>query len=674
VTLASVLVLFTFALYVLTLGAAVLVGGRAGRAIVAAANASAAAAAAALGGVCLLQHHTFVWSVPQLLAFGGIALRVDGLSGFFLLVIGVVGAPASIYAYGSGRSGGGRVQLGVQGAAHTALLLAMTLTVTADNALTFLVGWELTSLAAYLLVLSDPAAAGAVRAANWYLSVTHAGFGALIAMFFLLSGGDLAASFETMRAATVPSGVRNAVFVLALFGFGAKSGLIPLHVWLPLAHPVAPSHGSALMSGAVIKLGVYGFVRIVFDLLGSGPAWWGGLVLAAGGVSALLGILYALMEDDLKRLLAYSSVENIGIVFLGLGGSLLLQSYGLEALAIIGVVAALFHTLNHACFKSLLFLAAGAVVHTTHTANMNRMGGLIGRMPVTAFLFLVGAAAISALPPLNGFASEWLVFQTLLAGVAVPRPEVAMLMPVAVGLLALTGGLAAACFVKAFGITFLAIPRSHEAEEAREAPFSMRAAMSLLAVACLVLGVAPFAITTPLVQLVSDIESLRAEAAVSLNAGWIVQVPHGFGHMSPPVLALVLVAVTAASAGLVVILAGRRLRIGETWGCGRIGQTPRMQYTASAFAEPLRRVFAEIYRPTHDLSVQAHPQSKYFVRDMEYRTDIYPWFERRLYGPLITMLGFAAARTRRLQQGLVHLYLLYMVVALIVLLVLSQWL
>jgi len=358
------------------------------------------------------------------------------------------------------------------------LLLSLSLQVMADNVLTFLVTWELVSLAGYFLVLAEPDQPGAVPAANWYLGVTHAGFAALAAMFLLFSGGRLGASFEWLRSTALSAGMRDAVFLLALVGFGTKAGIIPLHVWLPRAPPVAPPHGSALMSGVVLKMGVYGLVRVVFDLLAAGspegvgpggfPHWWGVLVLGLGTASALLGVLYALMQHDLKRLLAYHSIENIGIIFMGIGAALLLVGYGLPLVGALALVAALYHTLNHASFKALLFLGAGAAVQATGTRNIEAMGGLIKRMPVTSFAFLVGSAAISALPPLNGFASEWLLFQSLLGGLRIPVTAVALLMPIAVGLLALTGGLAAACFVKAFGITFLALPRSAAAAGAQE--------------------------------------------------------------------------------------------------------------------------------------------------------------------------------------------------------------
>jgi hydrogenase-4 component B len=463
------------------------------------------------------------------------------------------------------------------------------------------------------------------------------------------------------------------VFVLALIGFGSKAGLVPLHVWLPLAHPAAPSHVSALMSGVMIKMGVYGLLRVTLELLGGGPAWWGGAILAAGAVSAVLGVLYALMEQDLKRLLAYSSVENMGIVFLGLGAGLLFQSYGLLPLALVGLVAALYHTLNHACFKGLLFLGAGAVIHGTHTRNMEELGGLIKRMPRTAFGFLVGAAAISGLPPLNGFVSEWLVFQALLGGPQLTRPELGLIMAFAVGMLALTSGLAAACFVKAFGITFLAMPRSAHAAVAREVPRAMQLGMGALAVACFALGVAPSLVVPRLAAAVAGLGGLPAGLLTEMPRVTL-EVPGTAGVIAPAVLAAGLLLVPLAIvAAFRLGAADRRLRVGDTWGCGRIGQTPRMEYTATAFAEPLRRVFAELYRPTEDLSIDFHPESKYFVQSIAYRSEVNPWVERLLYPPVVSFLRWTAFRVRWLQAGSLHLYLLYMILALVALLLVSRW-
>lgn len=632
-------------------------------------------AAAALGVAALVSGQPLSLNAPALIPLTGLVLRLDGLGAFFLVVVGVLGLAAGVYGFSYTAVYEGRYSLRLMGAMLNILLLSLCLQVLADNALTFLLMWEVMSLSAYWLVLTEHDQPGAVAAAGWYIAMMHVGFAALVAMFLLLSGGDLTASFAAMRlgSAGLSVSVRNAVFLLALLGFGSKAGIIPLHVWLPLAHPVAPSHISALMSGVVIKMGIYGLIRIVLDLLGGGPVWWGGLVLALGAVSALLGVLYALMEHDLKRLLAYHSVENIGIILIGLGAGLIFHSYGLMAQAAIGFIGGLYHTINHAAFKGLLFLGAGSVLHATHTRNMEELGGLIKRMPWTAFFFLIGAAAISALPPLNGFVSEWLVFQALLGGFNIPAPEVAVLMPVAVGMLALTGGLAAACFVKAFGITFLAIPRSAEAEHAHEAPLSMRLGMAILALACAGLGLAPFVVTPLLGKALAGLGGMPATAtAFSLNLS--LQPAEAFGQISPTGVGIILLVILALTP-VIMRLAGvnRRLRVGDTWGCGRIGQTPRMEYTATAFAEPLRRVFAELYRPTKELTIDFNPDSKYFVQSIEYKSEITPLFDRLIYDPFVRLVRSTARQVRRLQAGSLHLYLVYVTVALVILLFAARW-
>jgi hydrogenase-4 component B len=667
-------VMFTVMVFSFLGGALFALGvrGAFGRGLVAAGATTGSLASLALGVISLRGDSTFALTAG-FLPLTGLALRVDGLSALFLIVIGLVGAAAAVYGFGYSATYEGRYSLRSLGALLNGLLFVLAIQVMADNVLTFLFAWEVMTLAAYLLVLTEHRQPSTVRAATWYIAVTHAGFAALLAMFLLLSGGELSASFSSIRSAAPGLTVRTPIFLLALVGFGAKAGIIPLHVWLPMAHPVAPSHVSALLSGVVIKMGVYGFVRVVLDLLGGGPAWWGGVVLALGTVSALLGVLYALMEHDLKRLLAYHSVENIGIIFIGLGAGLMFHSYGLMTLAVLGIVAGLYHTINHACFKGLLFLGAGSVLHATGTRNMEEMGGLIKRMPRTAAAFLVGSVAISALPPLNGFASEWLTFQALLGGSFIPQPVVGVVMPVAVGLLALTSGLAAACFVKAFGITFLAIPRSPAAEHAHESPRSMQVGMGALALACVVLGLTPFLVVPLLGATLGGVAGLPPTAP-AFTLALPLRVPGTVGSMSPPLLALGLVLLLGLiPLGLRLFGANRRLRVSDTWGCGRIGQTPRMQYTATAFAEPLRRVFAELYRPTKDLSIDFHPESKYFVQSIEYRSEIHPWFEKALYEPMLSVLRGTANRIRWIQAGSLNLYLAYMAAGLLALLLVARW-
>jgi hydrogenase-4 component B len=444
--------------------------------------------------------------------------------------------------------------------------------------------------------------------------------------------------------------------------------MLPLHAWLPEAHPAAPSPVSALMSGIMLKTAIYGMVRVIFDLIGNVRWEWGMLVLIVGAGTTLFGVLYALMQHDLKRLLAYHSVENIGIILIGIGAGLIFHSYGLTALAALGFIGGLYHTLNHASFKGLLFLGAGSVLHGAHTRNMEEMGGLIKRMPVTSLCFLIGAIAISGLPPLNGFASEWLVFQSLLGGFNIPKPEVAVMMPVAVGMLALTSGLAAACFVKAFGITFLAIPRSREAEQASEAPFSMRAGMAILALACVALGLAPFIVVPALGRILAGLGGLPdTHPAFTLKLS--LATPGGASRVSPALMAVgALIILGLIPLVMRALRANRKLRVGDSWGCGRIGQTARMEYTATSFAEPLRRVFAELYRPTKELTIDFHPESKYFVQSIEYKSEITPWFEKYVYEPLLWMVRLLAVNVRRLQFGSLHLYLFYVAIALVVLL------
>jgi hydrogenase-4 component B len=554
-------------------------------------------------------------------------------------------------------------------------LVCMGLVTMAGNVLTFLLMWEGMSLTSYFLVITENSENSTLRAGTWYAAMTHLGLAALLAAFVLLMGGGTG-SFADIRVnlSGLSATTRDAVFLLAFFGFGSKAGIVPLHVWLPKAHPAAPSHVSALMSGVMIKLGVYGILRVALDLLGGGPAWWGTLVLGIGVISALMGVLYALMEQDLKRLLAYSSVENVGIILIGIGAGLIFHSYGLMALATLALVSGLYHTLNHASFKGLLFLGAGAVLYSTHTRNMEKMGGLIKRMPWTALFFLIGATAIAGLPPLNGFASEWLVFQSLFAGFNIPSPELAVLMPVGVGMLALTSGLAAACFVKAFGISFLAIPRSSEAKNAPEAPLSMRIGMGILAVMCVGLGIAPV-VAVPFVGNIIGGYGQLPHPVPQLTFNLSLQTPDAFGQISPTLAALGLLLIL----GLIPIAfrifrVNRSLRVGESWGCGGSGQTPRMEYTATAFAEPLRRVFAELYRPTKELSIEFNPDSKYFVESIAYNSEITPLFDRWLYDPFLRGIRFVSRQVQRVQAGSLHLYLVYVAALLVILLLIARWL
>jgi hydrogenase-4 component B len=623
-------------------------------------------------GMAGLAGGTLTVSVAWILPIGGVALGLDQLSSFFILVIAIAGVPSALYAIGYAREYEGRYSIAGMGVALNLFLASMALVVMARNALTFLALWEMMALASYFLVMTEKDKRETEQAGWLYFVMTHAGFACLLVGFLLLSAATGSMEFAVWHAgaASLGSATRNLIFLLLAVGFGSKSGLIPLHIWLPQAHPAAPSHVSALMSGVMIKLGVYGLVRVGFDWLGAGPSWWGGGLLVVGAISAVLGVLYAMVDPDLKRLLAYSSVENIGIIMLGVGAAMLFQTYQLPALGALALVASLYHTLNHAVFKSLLFMGAGAVLYAAHTRNMEEMGGLIKRMPQTAVCFLVGSVAIAALPPFNGFISEWITFQSLLLSFQIPDKAVNLTFALSIAALALTSGLAAACFIKAFGISFLALPRSEPARNAREVGFSMRAAMALLAVACLALGVAPFAV----LQLLSKTTAALLGAAPDMEFTWNrIAANDGFATVSPLWIAVALAGLLASiPIALRIFKANTARRYYETWGCGRAVQTARFEYTAASFANPFKRVFSLLYKPVKELAIEFHPESRFFVRTISYRNDARSVFEDALYGPLNRMLRSVAERVRLLQSGNINVYLLYILVTLVVLLLIAR--
>lgn len=604
--------------------------------------------------------------------FGPVTVRADYLSAFFLAVIGAVGAAASVYALAYSREYYGR-RLGLMAALFAAFLLAMAAVVTVSDVVAFLVAWELMTVASFLLVGHEREQAASRRAAYIYFVMTHVGTAFIMAAFLLLvpAGGGL--GFADLAA---PAGwLRDAAFVCALIGFGTKAGVIPLHVWLPEAHPAAPTHVSAVMSGVMIKTAIYGLARFCLDFLGPGPLWWGGAVLAAGALSAVLGVLYALMEHDVKRLLAYHSVENIGIILLGVGGGLVFAGAGLPGLAALAWAAALFHVLNHALFKSLLFLGAGAVLQTTHTRDVEHLGGLIRFMPYTAAFFLAGAVAIAGLPPLNGFVSEWLTFQALFA---LPAAFAGLAGKLAaallVALLGLTGALAAACFVKVFAMIFLAKPRSSHVTGAREASGLMVAPMGLLAGLCLVLGVLPTGLLGLLARTVTPFLGPEAAGALATEAWYAV----GFaaapaaGTMSPAALVLGLAAGTAAALAASRLCGAPKVTAGETWTCG-IVPTARMEYTATGFSGPIRRAFGAVLLP-RPLVAADDGDHRYFGRRVTFQVRITYVFSEMVYGPLNRAVVTAARFMKRLQMGSVQLYVGYILAVTVAALVWStRW-
>jgi hydrogenase-4 component B len=594
---------------------------------------------------------------------------VDRLSAWFLLVLALLGVPIAVYSLGYLGHGLLARRSPFVAIGFSVLLGAVEMVFTADGVVGFLFAWELMTLANAALVTTEHEVRETRRAAFLYLAMSHIATGCLFAGFLILSAAAGSLSFAHVLAGTSLSGARrDAVFLLFLAGFGVKAGVIPLHGWLPEAHPAAPSSISALMSGVVIKTGVYGLFRVCAFGLGPPALSWGVLVLVSGGVSAFLGVLYALMQHDLKRLLAYHSIENIGIILLALGAGMMALSSGRGELAAVGIAASLYHVLNHAVFKGLLFLGAGGVVMATGTSQIEEMGGLAKRMPWTALFFLVGSAAISGLPLLNGFVSEWLLFQALLFGFQLsPEALVRFLFPVAGALLALTSALAAACFVKAFGVTFLALPRGEGAAKAQESPWVMLVPQAFLALACVALGLVPGFVLSGLRGVAASLPGVRPAPEMVRGVFAIAPGPGHFDHLAPLVVALA-VLLGVGLAGALSLAAGYRVRRASTWGCG--GElSARTEYTATAFSKPLMMIFRAIYRPTREVHAVGEA---YFPREVTYRAEIEPTFDRFVYGPLTRGVLAVAERMKVIQAGSLHAYLAY-VIALVVSLVLWLW-
>ncbi len=587
----------------------------------------------------------------------------DSLSGFFIVVISLVALAASLFSIGYARA---VTHAKTMGFLFNLFILSMYAVVTSANIITFLICWETMSIVSYFLVTLERDEESA-RAGTVYAVMTHIGTACIIGSFLVLYGYTGHADFAGIKAAalSLPGEIKSLVFILFLTGFGTKAGIIPLHTWLPRAHPAAPSNISSLMSGVMIKTGIYGIVRMNMDVLGTGAEWWGISILVVGAASSVLGVLYALMEHDIKRLLAYHSVENIGIILLGIGASMIFRSNGLYSLSAIALVAGLYHTLNHAVFKGLLFLGAGSVMHATHTRNMEDMGGLLKSMPYTGLFFLVGSVSICALPPFNGFVSEWLTFQSLLLGFESPSLTSKIISPLGGAALALTGALAAACFVKAFGISFLGMPRSSHAEGARESSPSMIAGMGFLALLCLLFGLFPGAVITVISP---PVFSLTGAAGISPGYT-LLPVGETGSSLSPGGILIAVLATAVAAAVFLLAVSGRRKTVhGDSWDCGIPALTPRMQYSATAFTKPIRMIFRRIYLPKRELSV-SYLLKPFFVKSIAYRGEITPFFERYFYEPAIGFIHGIAGRVRSLQSGSLHLYLGYILVTLIVLLI-----
>ncbi|MGH8660713.1 MAG: hydrogenase 4 subunit B [Burkholderiales bacterium] len=578
--------------------------------------------------------------------------RLDPLAAFFLLVLGATGAGISCYAAGyfAGAHGGAG---GLTCLQYHWFLASMALVLVADDAYLFMVAWEGMALSSYFLVTTEHQDPGIRKAGYLYLLIAHIGALAILLCFGVLHGGHGDYTFEAMRHAELSSGWATIAFLLALLGFGAKAGIVPLHVWLPEAHPAAPSPVSALLSGVMLKTAIYGLFRVTYDLLPSVHWEWGLLVLVIAVVTTLFGVLFALMQHDLKRLLAYHSVENIGIILIGFGLSLIYIGNGEPVLAVLGLIAALYHTLNHAVFKALLFLGAGSVLKGSGLRDLGRMGGLIRVMPLTAFFFLVGALAISALPPLNGFVSEWLTFQAALLSPALEHGVLRSIIPLAAAALALAGALTAMCFVKVFGIAFLGVARSEEATRGRAASAWEQLGMGWLAVVCVVLGLAPvwmIGVMDPIA--LSLLDYSPKYSGMAAHWLWLTPVAPERASYSPVIFLAVIVAVVLAAFGLVRLLYHGRLRRTPAWDCGFAGLNARMQDTAEGFAQPIRQIFAPVYE------IEAHYPDP-FDRMPRYFTEVRDRFWGWLYLPIAHAATFCSRLIGRIQVGRVAVYLMY---------------
>jgi len=591
-------------------------------------------------------------------------LRLDPLSGFFLLLLGFVGAGVSVYCVGYfGEEGAPRLRLICM--QYHVFLASMAVVILADDAYLFMVAWETMALASYFLVTTDHHRPPIRSAGFLYLLIAHLGALAILLCFGVMHGGGGDYSFDALRAAELDPFWASVAFLLAFFGFGAKAGLIPLHAWLPEAHPAAPSPVSALMSGVMIKTAIYGMVRVSYDLIGDVRWEWGILVLLIGAGTTLFGVLYALMQHDLKRLLAYHSVENIGIILLGLGMSMVFFGFGHPAAGALGLIAALYHTLNHAVFKGLLFLGAGSILHATGLRDLNAMGGLIRTMPVTAFCFLVGALAISALPPLNGFVSEWLTFQTALQAPLLENGVVRSLLPLFAATLALAGALTAMCFVKVFGVAFLGRARlAAETPRPRgDASPSEQIGLAWLTAGCFVLGLFPSAMLLTLNRVGASVTGGGlATAALESNWLWLVPTSPAQASYSPIIFLFVVLAVVLITLRLVRWFYHGRVRAAAPWDCGFPEQTTRMQDTADAFGQPIRHVFGPLYLMKRQLPGPDDPAPRYTLK-IEDRH----WYW--LYLPVARLAEYVSAKVGLLQRGRISIYLLYSFLTLIALLV-----
>jgi hydrogenase-4 component B len=602
---------------------------------------------------------------------GRLDLRAAPLAGVFLALLGIVTLAIGCYAPKYHEpSRGTAIYLCVYNLAVVASLGVLV----AGNVTTFLVAWESMTLACSIVILRHHRREGVGEGAFLFLALGEVGFAMVIAAFVILAvhAHSLDFSIIATHASSIPLGWKSAAFVLALLGFGFKAGLVPLHIWLPAAHPVAPADGSAFLSGRIIKLGVYGIMLFAFVLLGAGPGWWGLVTMTLGAISALVGILYAISERDLKRFLAYSSVENVGIIVTAVGASMTFSAYHQPVLGAFLFLVALYHVINHGTYKTLLFLEAGVIEHASGTRDLDRLGGLVHRMRTTSVISLVGTLGIAALPPLNGFVSEWLVFQGLFQGFRVHSHFIGVLIVFAAAVLGLTAGLAVFAFARAFGISFLGMPRGAGAAQASEKGQPLLGP-GLLAVACLGLAVGAPLVLVALDRIVKGVTGVQLRPVLLVSKLTVIPAHTDFAGFSPTYLALFLVAVSVVPIAIFALSRPRAAsRKVPVWDGGIVKFKSDKQYTATTFANPVRVTFERFYRPDVRID-RASDDPAGRSGPVHYHAKVLPLFEKYLYRPVSRFVQALARRLAPIQSGDINQYLLYILVVLVVIFLVYAW-
>ncbi len=597
-----------------------------------------------------------------------INLHLGSLASLFILVITSIGLITTIYGTKYMTHNKKDYNLGSFFFFYNLFLLSMILVVLANNAIFFIYSWEIMALTSLFLVLFEHKQIQTVKAGIVYFLMTHIGTFFIAIAFFILYKATGSFDFEIIKANfhLIPENSKTIIFLLFVIGFGTKAGIIPFHIWLPRAHGSAPSQVSALMSGVMIKMGIYMMIRMFIEVLTNQPAWWGITILLLGAASSILGVLYALAEHDIKKLLAYHSIENIGIILMGIGASMYFKSIGKFDVSNLALIAAIFHTINHAIFKSLLFLSAGSVILNTETKNIEKYGGLIKKMPYTALFFLIGAVAISGLPPFNGFASEWLTFNSLFAGIHEQSSLLKLAFVSGVSSLAFTGGLAAACFVKAFGATFLARPRGKESEKAIESPKRMIFSMGILALLCIVLGLFSKHVISALSKVTSNLLLTKSQSTteyfISLNLSNIF------------VVLLVVLAIVYFF--IKFISRNRKVITDITWSCGFDYVTPRAEITSTGFARSLILIFRGIFIPSKQSTIEyvdANMNNRYFTKSKKVMLTTLNIYETYLYKPMDKFLSKVSEKVKIVQSGNINTYLFYIMTTLIITLVWARY-